>query len=199
MLHFPTYSSPGSLQFFLALCRPLIIQYFQFWPESYIYGVYTVFFGREITKYTVIYGVYIRFWPTLSISLSVPAQPTNSSFCSPLPTHPTGTSPRCLDLSACEQIGNSTGTGITGPGQDHTYGQNHIHTVHIRQFLQGFNQIYGHIQRMCTDLANPTYLHTYSAHAISSKRNLRSQGLTSDIRLWPNLNGSTHGHRSCNN
>jgi hypothetical protein len=22
-------------------------------------------FGREITKYTVIYGVYIRFWPTL--------------------------------------------------------------------------------------------------------------------------------------
>jgi len=30
-----------------------------------IYGI----FGREITKYTVIYGVYIRFWPTLSISL----------------------------------------------------------------------------------------------------------------------------------
>jgi len=24
-------------------------------------------FGREITKHTVIYGVYIRFWPTLSI------------------------------------------------------------------------------------------------------------------------------------
>jgi len=28
-----------------------------------IYGT----FGREITKYTVIYGVYIRFWPTLPI------------------------------------------------------------------------------------------------------------------------------------
>jgi hypothetical protein len=27
----------------------------------YIYGI----FGREITKLTVIYGVYIRFWPTL--------------------------------------------------------------------------------------------------------------------------------------
>jgi len=27
----------------------------------YIYGI----FGREITKYTVIYGVHIRFWPTL--------------------------------------------------------------------------------------------------------------------------------------
>jgi hypothetical protein len=26
-----------------------------------IYGI----FGREITKYTVIYGAYIRFWPTL--------------------------------------------------------------------------------------------------------------------------------------
>ena len=24
-------------------------------------------FGREITKYTVIYGVYIRFWPTLHV------------------------------------------------------------------------------------------------------------------------------------
>ena len=28
-----------------------------------IYGI----FGREITIYTVIYGVYIRFWPTLHI------------------------------------------------------------------------------------------------------------------------------------
>jgi hypothetical protein len=27
----------------------------------FTYGI----FGREITKYTVIYGVYIRFWPTL--------------------------------------------------------------------------------------------------------------------------------------
>jgi len=27
----------------------------------FIYGI----FGRESTKYTVIYGVYIRFWPTL--------------------------------------------------------------------------------------------------------------------------------------
>ena len=26
-------------------------------------------FGREITKYTVIYGVYIRFWPTLHINI----------------------------------------------------------------------------------------------------------------------------------
>ena len=29
-----------------------------------IYGI----FGRGITKYTVIYGVYIRFWPTLHVS-----------------------------------------------------------------------------------------------------------------------------------
>jgi len=28
-----------------------------------IYGI----FGREFTKYTVIYGVYIQFWPTLVI------------------------------------------------------------------------------------------------------------------------------------
>jgi len=29
-----------------------------------MYGI----FGREITKYTVIYSVYIRFWPTLLVS-----------------------------------------------------------------------------------------------------------------------------------
>ena len=40
-------------------------------PKSYdpwhlLYTVYGIF-GRELTKYTVIYGVYIRFWPTLLI------------------------------------------------------------------------------------------------------------------------------------
>ena len=30
----------------------------------YIWCVYGIF-GRKNTKYTVIYGVYIRFWPTL--------------------------------------------------------------------------------------------------------------------------------------
>jgi len=29
--------------------------------------VYVQYFGREMTKYTVIYGAYIRFWPTLQI------------------------------------------------------------------------------------------------------------------------------------
>jgi hypothetical protein len=37
-----------------------------------IYGVYTVFyFCREITIHTVIYGVNIRFWPTLFMSTDV--------------------------------------------------------------------------------------------------------------------------------
>jgi hypothetical protein len=36
-----------------------------------IYGI----LGREITKYTVIYSVYIRFWPTLHICVWLwPAQ-----------------------------------------------------------------------------------------------------------------------------
>jgi len=33
----------------------------------FIYGI----FGRESTKYTVIYDVYIRFWPTLDIHDSI--------------------------------------------------------------------------------------------------------------------------------
>jgi len=32
-----------------------------------MYGVYTVLFGREITKYTFLYVASIRFWPTLSM------------------------------------------------------------------------------------------------------------------------------------
>ena len=32
--------------------------------QNHIYTVYMRFFGREIIKYTVKYGVYIRFWPT---------------------------------------------------------------------------------------------------------------------------------------
>jgi hypothetical protein len=34
----------------------------------YIRCVYGIF-GREITKYTVIYGAYIRFWPTLAVCI----------------------------------------------------------------------------------------------------------------------------------
>ena len=36
----------------------------------YIRCVYGIF-GREFTIYTVIYGVYIRFWPTLSMCMCV--------------------------------------------------------------------------------------------------------------------------------
>jgi hypothetical protein len=37
-------------------------------------------------------------------------------------------------------------------------GQNHIYTVYIRYFWQGNHQIYGHIRRICTVLANPRHL-----------------------------------------
>ena len=47
-----------SSRIFLELARTIYIRY--------IYGI----FGRKTTKYTVIYGVYIRFWPTLHISAS---------------------------------------------------------------------------------------------------------------------------------
>jgi hypothetical protein len=49
----------GSSQPYVGLARTIYIRC--------IHGV----FGREITKYTVIYGVYIRFWPTLTICLTL--------------------------------------------------------------------------------------------------------------------------------
>ena len=48
------YRSCGAGPVQLGLARTIYIRC--------IYGI----FGREITEYTVIYGVYIRFWPTLS-------------------------------------------------------------------------------------------------------------------------------------
>jgi hypothetical protein len=36
--------------------------------QNHKYTVHIRYFCREITKYTVIYGVYIRFWPTLRIA-----------------------------------------------------------------------------------------------------------------------------------
>jgi len=43
-----------------------------------IYGI----FGREITKYTVVYGVYTRLWPTLYVYTvyMVLATPRNEGF-----------------------------------------------------------------------------------------------------------------------
>ena len=42
-------------------------------------------------------------------------------------------------------------------------GQNHMYTVYIRYFLQGFHQIYGHIRRIYTVLANQ-YPHVHINH-----------------------------------
>jgi hypothetical protein len=55
------------------------------------YYSYTVFFGWKITKNTVIYGVYIRVWPTLRVCLllcAVSYTTTNlaQAHCFPLPT-----------------------------------------------------------------------------------------------------------------
>jgi len=37
--------------------------------QNHIYTLYIYSnYGRELTKYTFIYGVYIRFWPTLHVS-----------------------------------------------------------------------------------------------------------------------------------
>jgi len=48
-----------------------------------IYGMCTDpiydIFGRKIIKYTAIYGVYIRFWPTLTISKGLHAVATPRS------------------------------------------------------------------------------------------------------------------------
>jgi len=43
----------------------------------YIRCIYNIF-GREVTKYTVIYGAYTRFWPALHIDRTICCSSTNS-------------------------------------------------------------------------------------------------------------------------
>jgi len=37
--------------------------------QNHIYTVNVPYFGREVTKYTGIYGIYIRCWPNLGICI----------------------------------------------------------------------------------------------------------------------------------
>jgi len=55
--------------------------------QNSIYMVYTRYFGREITKHTVIYGAYMRFWPKLVILVKGRGS-------SPFFAHPTGLAQR---------------------------------------------------------------------------------------------------------
>jgi hypothetical protein len=48
---------------YTVLANPMYIAKSRLARAIYIY----VFFGREITKCTDLYGVYVRFWPTLYI------------------------------------------------------------------------------------------------------------------------------------
>jgi len=52
--HYRTQVYIPGIQITVGLARTIYIQY--------IYGI----FGRKTTKYTVIYGVYIQFWPALN-------------------------------------------------------------------------------------------------------------------------------------
>jgi len=82
------------------------------------YGI----FGREITIHTAIYGVYIRFWPTLNI---------------------------ILRLAAPKQMYNNTNVHPTyGNAQRYIYTQHttvYIHTTHDGIYIQ--NRIYTNIQQ----------------------------------------------------
>jgi ribosomal protein L40E len=48
-----------------------------------LYGI----FGRNIAKYTVIYGEFVRFWPTLDILLIHLSKQSVTAPCTPLHTH----------------------------------------------------------------------------------------------------------------
>jgi len=76
-------------------CIPYTYRYLCICIYMYIRCIHGIF-GREITKYTVLYGVYIRFWSTLSTAGTIrgtylhTAQRQVAVSAAPLPrSHPT--------------------------------------------------------------------------------------------------------------
>ena len=126
-----TYLYTG-IPVYLGLARAIYIRF--------TYGI----FGREITQCTGIYGVYIRFWPTLHISMN------------PCDTY---IYPRNNQMAVPSQL---EGPNIMlRVGQIHTFiGVYGVHTV----FKQGNNHTYGHIGCRYTVLANPRYMFMYLAN-----------------------------------
>ena len=57
----------GTIQFDAGLCYCNCVGLARTIYIRCIYGNY----GRKVTKYTVIHGVYVRFWPTLQLCVPV--------------------------------------------------------------------------------------------------------------------------------
>jgi hypothetical protein len=65
----PRLQSAFLIEFLNQLIRPFLINRV---GQNHMYMVHVrLFFGSKITKYTVIYGVQIQFWPTLFIHYTI--------------------------------------------------------------------------------------------------------------------------------
>ena len=93
--------------------------------QNHIYTVYIRYFWQENHQ---IYGVYIRFWPTLVVLYAV---------CSLWPALLVQ-APRCTKRLEAVDVGCDYAACVV-----FRVGQNHIYTVYIRYFWQGNHQIYG--------------------------------------------------------
>ena len=140
------------------------------------YGVH----GRETTKYTVIYGVYKRFWPTLDthkarlydllyrtaqsgrprksiqqrvVRNNFKRRSSDSQLLSRTHTQV------IIQLSQTNAHGTFAALSWCSCSQHKCRdGQNHVYTVYKRYFWQGNHQINGHIRCIYTVVANPTQM-----------------------------------------
>jgi hypothetical protein len=116
------------------------------------------------------YGVFIRFWPTLLICIAESLSKQNKR----LPPDVTRVGqnriytpymtvcmvislPKILYIHRIYRVGQNR---IYTPYMTRV-GQNPIYMVHIRYIWQGNHQIYGHIRCVYTVLANPIYDRMY--------------------------------------
>ena len=132
-----------------------------------IYGI----FGREITKYTVLCGVYIRI-VIIPESARLMCESAHTLLLYFRTTKNTRVGLARTTYIRCIYgiFGRDFINGVELARniyiryfwqkfhQRWRIGQNHIYTVYIRYFWQGNCQIYGHMRCIYTVLANPTHV-----------------------------------------
>jgi len=131
--------------------------------------VYIRYVCREITKYTVIYGVYIRFWPTLHIELNHMLAACLLSTTSFLHTHTHTCTHTCTYIHTSPYV------------HAHTHTRTHVH-VYTSTYMHAHTHVHVHTQaHTCMHTHVHVHKHTRT-HTIARTHSYVPQGRRGVLR-----------------
>ena len=143
------------------------MQHTECWPEPCVYGIS----GREITKYTVIYDVYVRIWPAINIrGTDQCSNLYNNTVC-------TTTLPQLLTLGATlSDVASHTHTHK----HTHTHTHTHAHArTHAHMHTHMHTHMHAHIHARAHTHTN-THTHTHTCTHTHTLSHIYTQTNTQD-------------------